>query len=190
MEVGRSQLVLLLEAATLLFLSIYCWQRTAGDDACSITRSVSEFALSGHILFTHGGKRLESCVAICDRDARCLSINYYATLKRCDLNDKTAEWYPSDLKPTEGAVYITMLSHDYKQGPPCVDVCLQITGTLVRRCRCTGNATGLNDCKSSDYALLTWILKDKKKKREKQTNNPFDVLSCYSVLNWATVVIH
>ena len=176
-----------MEAATLVFLSIHCWQRTAGYDTCSITRSVSEFALSEHVIFSLRGKRLESCVATCDRDARCLSINYYTTLKRCDLNDKTAEWYPRDLKPTKGAVYITMVSRDYKQSPPCVAVCLPITvGILVRRCHCTENATGLNDCKC---ALLTWILKDRKGK-EKQTIDPFSVPSCFSILNWATVLIH
>lgn len=171
MKGGCSQLALLLEATTLVFLSIHCWQRTAGDDACRITRSVSEFALSEHVIFSLRGKRLASCVATCDRDARCLSINYYATLKRCDFNDKTAELYPSDLKRTEGAVYITMVSRDYKQSPPCVGVCLPITaGSLVRRCRCTENAVGLNDCKSLDYALLTWILKDKKEKKRESNN--------------------
>ncbi|XP_074633812.1 neuropilin-1a-like [Acropora palmata] len=157
---GCSQLALL-EAATLVFLSIHCWQRTAGDDACRITRSVSEFALSEHVIFSLRGKRLASCVATCDRDARCLSINYYATLKRCDFNDKTAELYPSDLKPTEGAVYITMVSRDYKQSPPCVGVCLPITaGSLVRGCRCTENAIGLNDSCSKPLGMEDGSIKD------------------------------
>lgn len=144
--------MLLLKVTSYLLLGILFWEITPGDGICRTTKSVPEHALTGHVISSCEGKRLETCVTSCEMIQNCFSINYYLTSKRCELNNKTAEWYPSDLRPTQGALYLTMVLRDYTpcvdQKPPCFGTCVPIPGSLATRCVCEGNATCQNHCKS------------------------------------------
>ena len=79
---------------------------------CRTTRSAPDHALTGHVITSLEGKRLDSCVMSCELTHNCFSINYYKALKKCELNRKTAEWYPSDLLRISGAVYLNMVVRD------------------------------------------------------------------------------
>lgn len=132
-------------------MSMHSWGITAEQTLCRTTRSVPDRALTGHVILSLEGKRLESCVISCELTQNCFSINYYTALKKCELNRKTAEWYPSDLLPKSGAVYLNMLVRDYTpcvdRNPPCSGKCVPIQGSLATRCVCVGNAACHNDCK-------------------------------------------
>lgn len=162
MKDERLQFMLpLLKVSSFLLLSILFWQKTSGHyDPCRVARSVPEHALSGHVISTEEVKGLESCVITCERTEKCFSINYYSTLKRCDLNDKTVEWNLSDLKPTEGALYLTMVSRVYTPSQDCIGVCVPIPGSSVRRCVCGGNTTSLNDSCSKPLGMEDGLIKD------------------------------
>ena len=144
--------MLLLRVTSYLLLGILFWEITPGDGICRTTKSVPEHALTGHVISTLEGKRVETCVTSCERVQNCVSINYYPTSKRCELNNKTAEWYPRDVLPTQGALYLTMVLRDYTpcvdQNPPCFGTCVPVPGSLATRCVCEGNTTCQNDCKS------------------------------------------
>lgn len=148
----QSYFMLLLEVVTFLLVGIHFWEITAGHDICRTTRSVADRTLVGHVISTFERRSLETCVTTCERVQNCFSVNYYLTLKRCELNNKTAEWYLSDLLPASDALYLTMVSRDYTpcvdQHPPCSGTCVPIPGSLTTRCVCEGNATCYNDCKS------------------------------------------
>ena len=146
------QLTLLSKVVIYSLMSIHSWGVTAEQTQCRTTRPVRDHALTGHVTTSLEGKRLESCVISCELTQNCFSINYYAAHKKCELNKKTAEWYPSDLLPESGAVYLNMVVRDYTpcvdRNPPCSGKCVAITGSLVTRCVCElGNAACKNDCK-------------------------------------------
>lgn len=134
------------------------WGKTAGQIPCRTTRSVPEHVLSGHVISSLEGKRLESCVAVCERTENCFSINYYISLKKCELNSETSEWYPNDMRARPGAVYLNILSRDYTSCPPCSWKCVPIPGSLAARCVCEGNAVCHNTCKSSSELMTPTVL--------------------------------
>lgn len=122
------------------------------EQTCRTTRAVKDHALTGHVIMSLEGKRLESCVISCELTQNCFSINYYTALEKCELNKKTAEWYPSDLVSKSGAVYLNMVVRDYtpcvNPNPPCSGKCVPIAGSLATRCVCElGNAACKNDSK-------------------------------------------
>ena len=145
----------LLKTVAYLLLGIHFWEITSGHNICRTTRSVTDHVLTSHVISSSEGKRLETCIATCEHVQNCFSINYYLTLKRCEFNNKTAEWYPSDLLPTPGTLYLAMVSRDYTpcvdRHPPCFGTCVPIPGSLATRCLCEGNETCLNECKSYKY---------------------------------------
>ena len=128
---------------------MHSWGITAAQ-TCRTTRSVPGHALTGHVITSLEGKRLDSCVISCEHKQNCFSINYYKASKKCELNRKTAEWHSSDLLPKSGAVYLNMVVRDYTpcvdRNPPCSGKCVAIPGSLVTQCVC-GNAACRNDCK-------------------------------------------
>ena len=130
---------------------MHFWKLAAGQTPCRTTRSIRNRALIGHVISSLEGKRMENCVTACERTQNCFSINYYTTLKKCELNRKTAEWYLSDLLPTSGVVYLSMLSRDYTpcvdRNPPCSGKCVPIPGSLATGCVCEGNVGCRNECK-------------------------------------------
>ena len=137
-----------------LILSVSSLGKTAGQLPCRTTRSVPDYALKGHVISSPEGKRLESCVAVCDSINNCFSINYYISSKKCELNNKTAKWYANDLRVTPGAVYLDILSRDYTpcfdRNPPCsAGKCVPIPGSLATRCLCDGNAAACHNKRKS-----------------------------------------
>ncbi|XP_073254670.1 uncharacterized protein [Porites lutea] len=141
-----------MNAVAYLLLGLPCWKITsAGHNTCRTKRAISEYALKGHVIsaIEGSGRTRESCVTACEHFQNCFSINYYSTLKRCELNNKSAEWYKNDLVPTAGALYLTMVSRNYNpcvdRNPPCFGTCVPIPGSLATRCNCQGNATCHNE---------------------------------------------
>ena len=148
----HTQIMLFLKAVTCLLLGLRYWKITAGHNICQTRSAVSEHALKGHLISTLEGKSRESCVTKCERVQNCFSINYYTTLKICELNNKSAEWYLSDLLPTPGALYLAMVTRDYTpcvdRNPSCFGTCVPIPGSLATQCNCERNVTCHNECKS------------------------------------------
>ena len=72
------------------------------------TRSIPDRVLAGHVSLTKPCKSIVACVMLCD-DQRplCQSINYYQNTKVCELNNKTADSSPKDMKDYEWAIYMT-----------------------------------------------------------------------------------
>lgn len=143
--------MLLSKAVIYSIMSMHSCGITA-EQTCRTTRPVPDHALTGHVITFLEGKRLDSCVISCELTQNCFSINYYKALKKCELNRKTAEWYPSNLLPRSGAVYLNMVVRDYTpcvdRNPPCSGKCVVIPGSLTTRCVCeSGNAACKNDCK-------------------------------------------
>ena len=159
---GQQYFQLLSKVLISLLLSVCSWGVTAEQTQCRTTRPVPDHALIGHVVTSLEGKRLESCVISCELTQNCFSINYYTALKKCELNKKTAEWYPSDLLPKSGAVYLNMVVRDYTpcvdRNQPCSGKCFAVTGSLVTRCACElGNAACKNNCKFEiQFALLVF----------------------------------
>lgn len=145
------RLMLLSGAVIYLIMSMHSWG-IAAEQTCRTSRPVPDHALAGHVITCLEGKRLDSCVISCELTQNCFSINYYTALKKCELNKKTAEWYPSDLVSKSGAVYLNMVVRDYTpcvdRNPPCTGKCVPIPGSLATRCVCElRNAACKNDCK-------------------------------------------
>ena len=143
--------MLLSKAVIYSIMSVYSWGITA-EQTCRTTRPVKDHALTGHVITSLDGKRLDSCVFACELTRNCFSINYYIAIKKCELNGKTAQWYPSDLLPRSGVVYLKMVVRDYTpcvdRNPPCAGKCVAIPGSLATRCVCElGNAACQNNCK-------------------------------------------
>ena len=130
---------------------MHSWRITA-EQTCRTTRPVKDHVLTGYVITSLEGKRLDSCVFACELTENCFSINYYIALRKCELNKKTAQWYLSDLLPRSGAVYLNMVVRDYTpcedRNPPCAGKCVAIPGSLATRCVCElGNAACKDDCK-------------------------------------------
>ena len=143
--------MLLSKAVIYSIMTMHSYGITAAQ-TCRTTRSVPDHALKGHVITSLEGKRLDSCVFSCELTQNCFSINYYKALKKCELNRKTAEWYPSKLLPKSGAVYLNMVVRDYTpcvdRDPPCSGKCVAIPGSLATQCVCRlENAACRNDCK-------------------------------------------
>ena len=144
--------MLLSKAVIYSIMSMCSWGITA-EQTCRTSRPVKDHALTGHVFASLEGKRLDSCVFACELTRNCFSINYYIAIKKCELNRKTAQWYPSDFLPRSGAVYLKMVVRDYTpcvdRNPPCAGKCVAIPGSLATRCVCElGNAACQNNCKS------------------------------------------
>lgn len=158
LKANTERIMFFMNVVTYLLLGLPCWKITSAEhNTCRTKRAISEYALKGHVISAIEGKTRESCVTSCEHFQNCFSINYYSTLKRCELNNKSAEWYKSDLVPTPGALYLTMVSRNYNpcvdRNPPCFGTCVPIPGSLVTRCNCQGNVTCHNECKcDADHA--------------------------------------
>jgi len=72
------------------------------------TRSIPDRALAGHAFLSKPCSSLVACVMLCDEHHPfCASINYYQNRKVCELNNKTADSNPEDMKEYEWAFYMT-----------------------------------------------------------------------------------
>ena len=171
------QLIMLLSKTVIYsIMSMRSCARTA-EQTCRTTKSVPDHALTGHVITSLEGKRLDSCVISCERKQNCFSINYYKASKKCELNRKTAEWYPSDLLPKSGVVYLKMVVRDYTpcddRDPPCSGKCVAIPGSSATRCVC-GNAACKNDCKfESQFTSLVSTSLNQKDPIRKPHIKPF-----------------
>ena len=119
---------------------------------CRATNSLPRRALVGHVIKAVDEKRLETCIAACDFELNCFSINYFLTSRRCELNRKAAEWYLADLVPMDDSVYLTITAREYNPcvdlQPPCWGTCIPIPGSPAVQCVCEGNQTcASNNCK-------------------------------------------
>ena len=73
-----------------------------------VTRSIPDRVLAGHVFLTKPAPGIASCVMLCDEHRPlCESINYYQNTKVCELNNKTADSNPKDMKDYEWAIYVT-----------------------------------------------------------------------------------
>jgi len=73
-----------------------------------VTRSIPDRVLAGHVFLTKPAPGIASCVMLCDEHRPlCESINYYQNTKVCELNNKTADSNPKDMKDYEWAIYMT-----------------------------------------------------------------------------------
>ena len=73
-----------------------------------VTRSISDRVLAGHAFLTKSSPTIAACVMLCDEHRHlCESINYYQITKVCELNNKTADSNPKDMKDYEWAIYMT-----------------------------------------------------------------------------------
>ncbi|KAM7444352.1 hypothetical protein ABFA07_007022 [Porites harrisoni] len=154
-----------MNAVTYLLLGLPCWKITSAEhNTCRTKRAISEYALKGHVISAIEGRTRESCVTSCEHFQNCFSINYYSTLKRCELNNKSAEWYKSDLVPTPGALYLTMVSRNYNpcvdRNPPCFGTCVPIPGSLATRCYCQENVTCHNESCSKPLGMQNGSIRD------------------------------
>ena len=133
------------------------------EQTCRTTRPLQDHALTGHVITSLEGKRLDSCVIFCELTQNCFSINYYTALQKCELNKKTAEWYPSDLVSKSAALYLKMVVRDYTPcvdgNPPCSGKCVPIPGSLATQCVCElGNASCKNDCKFIEIQFKSFVI--------------------------------
>lgn len=151
---------------------------TAGHDTCRSSRAIPEHALTGHMIIAHEGRTLDSCVVTCEQVQNCFSINYFSTIKRCELNNKSAEWHFSDLQPMQSALYLAMIIRIYTPcvdlNPPCLGTCVPVPGSLATQCVCEGHEACQNDCKCCYYCLCSFAMCfyslnncTRKRKREK-----------------------
>ena len=162
LKANTERIMFFMNAVTYLLLGLPCWKITSAEhNTCRTKRAISEYALKGHVISAIEGRTRESCVTSCEHFQNCFSINYYSTLKRCELNNKSAEWYKSDLVPTPGALYLTMVSRNYNpcvdRNPPCFGTCVPIPGSLATRCNCQGNVTCPNECKCDADHVTNFI---------------------------------
>lgn len=72
------------------------------------TRSIPDRVLTGHVFLSKPCSSLVACVMLCDGyHPFCESINYYQNRKVCELNNRTADSNPEDMKDYEWAFYMT-----------------------------------------------------------------------------------
>ena len=72
------------------------------------TRSIPDRVLAGHAFLTKPSPSVVACVMLCDEhNPLCESTNYYQNTKVCELNNKTADSNPGDMKDYEWAIYMT-----------------------------------------------------------------------------------
>ena len=72
------------------------------------TRSIPDRVLAGHVFLSEPSLSAVACVILCDaHQPLCESINYYQNTKVCELNNKTVDSNPEDMKDYEWAIYMT-----------------------------------------------------------------------------------
>ena len=72
------------------------------------TRSIPDRVLAGHVFLIKPSPSAIACVILCDgHQPLCESINCYQNTKVCELNNKTADSNPEDMKDYEWAIYMT-----------------------------------------------------------------------------------
>lgn len=72
------------------------------------TRSIPDRVLAGHVFLSEPSPSAVACVILCDaHQPLCESINYYQNTKVCELNNKTVDSNPEDMKDYEWAIYMT-----------------------------------------------------------------------------------
>lgn len=115
---------------------------------CRSVSSINEYALTGHTYETITGKQLTTCVALCDNDPKCYSINYVLTTSTCELSDRTRVTNPNDFNHKPSHVY---LEHLYRplgscgfENTPCQhgSTCVNIPQSPGYQCFCRRDYEG------------------------------------------------
>lgn len=132
---------------TLFFIIQLATTLSGVQNNCRSVSSINEYALTGHTYKTITGKQLTTCVALCDDDPKCYSINYIFTTNTCELSDRTRVTNPKDFRHKPSHVY---LEHLYRPlgscfaNTPCQhgSTCVNIPQSPGYQCFCRRDYKG------------------------------------------------
>ena len=127
-----------------LFETITSQTRQTG---CQDVHSVSGYSLTRHTYQMTSGVRLITCIATCQDDPDCYSLNFKFTPKLCELNNATRlSVEPKYFVSSGETVYLDNLYRPYR---PCDNVPCKNGGTCVVinfypgfKCECKSDYTG------------------------------------------------
>ena len=125
-----------------LLASVLRTWTAAGQTMCRTERALPDQALVGHVFKTITRNEMMGCVAACEMDASCYSINYHKDSSTCELNGRSARWVPGAVQPRAQSVYLSMAIRRYdpctEQRVSCAGKCVSQPGSLETWCICYG----------------------------------------------------
>ena len=107
------------EQTNYFMVTVYmtCWTTTAGQGSCVTSDSISSHALTNHDIQHLTAKKLRNCIAACQSDTNCYSVNYHVTTRVCELNSRTRYTHPQDFTALPGWTYMEVI--DRHSGVAC-----------------------------------------------------------------------
>ena len=148
-----------------LLASILSRWTNADHGMCHTVRSVSDRALVGHVYKTLQEKQIATCVAACEMEKNCYSINFQLSTKTCELSRRNAKWYPGDVQLRADSVHLSMVLREYdpcvERTSPCAGTCISFPGSLATQCICNAgqNQSCQNNCEYLPCSFILFFLR-------------------------------
>lgn len=87
---------------------------------CRTVEPVRGFRLDEQSYRTYKSVTLERCILLCEENTGCISINYFKSTRKCQLNKSSKDDAIDDFVQDSNCLYIDNVLHqDVKQGPLC-----------------------------------------------------------------------
>ena len=88
-------------------------------ELCRILEPVQNHELVGHVIKTIPNTSFEKCTYRCELDTKCISVNYFSKIRKCEFNCASKEMFPGNLKKKKDSLYVNNIRKENTEIDPC-----------------------------------------------------------------------
>lgn len=90
----------------MLYVVLWTYEDVSAENQCQVERALRGKALKNHTFRSVAVGHPLECPAICEKDLKCRSFNFYIPRNLCELNDKNKQVKPQDFVSDGERFYI------------------------------------------------------------------------------------